>query len=961
MTRIRTAGTLVGTLGLVLALAPLGALHAAAPAPQPSSPAAAAATAATAAQPERPDWAQTLERIASSVVTIEVDQTRSFDTERNTTAQATGFVIDAERGLILTNRHVVTPGPVTAEATFLNREEVQLYPVYRDPIHDFGIYHYDPSKLRFIKPASLPLAPEGAVVGREIRVVGNNAGEQLSILAGTLARLDREAPDYGVGRYNDFNTFYIQAASGTSGGSSGSPVIDVQGRVVGLNAGGATGAASSFYLPLGRVKRALQLIQANKPVTRGTLETEFLYRPYDELRRLGLRSATETEARQAAPAATGMLVVSNVQPGSVADGVLQPGDVLVRVNGKLVTQFEPLEALLDDSVSGSVELQVERGGEPHTAKLTVENLDAISPATYLELGESVLHTLSYQMARHFHVPIKGVFVAAQGYMLSAAGVPRGAVIRQVNGTTVDSLDDFQKVIATLGDGARLSLRYFTIDNPRSTQLQSARVDRRWFPAQRCSRDDKLGIWPCTSLPMAAAAAAPTGGTVQFPSYEDTHAAKLAPSLVSIRFDMPYSVSGVTERNYHGTGLIIDAQRGLIITDRNTVPVSLGDVRLTFAGMLEIPGEVRYIHPLHNLAIIHYDPKLLGSTPVKAAVLATQPLKAGENVHVVGLDNDGEVKVRSTQISAVDPLQLPLSRSVQFRESNLAVASLVNAPDDLIGVLADDKDRVRGLWASFASDNGRELVQQTFGIGSDVVAETLDIVRSDAPLYSLEAELLPQQLANARQFGLTDAWVQRILKANPRATQVLGVVRLVGGSDAQKVLQQGDLLLAIDGQVVTDFRAVERAVGAKPNVKVTVWRPDGEHELAVNTARLTGSDLDRVLQWAGATLQAPHRAISAQRGLAPDGVYVAYYSFGSPATRFGLTPGRRILEVDGQPIPDLDAFIKSVSGRADRASLRIKTEAWNGAQEVITLKLDRQYWPAYELTRNSEGWERHALE
>jgi S1-C subfamily serine protease len=66
-------------------------------------------------------------------------------------------VSNAKRGLILTNRHVVTPGPVTAMATFQNREEVQLFPVYRDPVHDFGIYHYDPSKLKFIKPAELPL------------------------------------------------------------------------------------------------------------------------------------------------------------------------------------------------------------------------------------------------------------------------------------------------------------------------------------------------------------------------------------------------------------------------------------------------------------------------------------------------------------------------------------------------------------------------------------------------------------------------------------------------------------------------------------------------------------------------------------------------------------------------------------------------------------------------------------
>ncbi len=138
-----------------------------------------------AAGAETPAWDKTLSRVAPSVVTIEIDQARAFDTEWNESSQATGFVVDAERGIILTNRHVVTPGPVVATAVFQNREEVELKPVYRDPVHDFGFYRYDPSKLRYAKPAALPLDPAGARVGVEIRVLGNDAGEQLSILAGT--------------------------------------------------------------------------------------------------------------------------------------------------------------------------------------------------------------------------------------------------------------------------------------------------------------------------------------------------------------------------------------------------------------------------------------------------------------------------------------------------------------------------------------------------------------------------------------------------------------------------------------------------------------------------------------------------------------------------------------------------------------------------------------------------------
>lgn len=905
-------------------------------------------------------WTRTLERVATGVVTIQVDQARAFDTEWNMSSQATGFVVDAKRGLILTNRHVVTPGPVTAQAVFLNREEVTLYPVYRDPVHDFGFYRYDPSKLRFIKPTELRLYPQGAQVGREIRVIGNDAGEQLSILAGTLARLDREAPNYGLGKYNDFNTFYYQAASSTSGGSSGSPVIDVDGRVVALNAGGSSQAASSFYLPLDRVTRALKYVQDGKPVPRGTLETVFNYTPFDEVRRLGLRNETEEQVRRKFPNQTGMLVVSEVQTGSAAEKFLEPGDILVRVDGELTVGFDSLAEVLDDGVGKTVKLSIERGGQALDQQLTIEDLYSVTPDSYVEFGDAVVHNLSWQQARHINSPISGVYVANPGYAFGAAAVPRGAVITEVGGKPIAELADFERVVADLKDGERVTVRFFTIDDPRTAQWRVIRMDRSWFPARSCKRDDESGVWPCRDWAKDGAAEPPQPATTSYAKTADPIVNRIAPSLVLVNFDMPYSVSGITERNYYGTGVIVDAQRGLVVVDRNTVPVAIGDVRLTFAGTIEIPGRVEYIHPLHNLAMVSYDPRLIGATPAKAAVLKPVDLQPGEQVWAVGVRSDGKVQSRVATVASVDPVSFPLSRTLQFRESNLETIELINGPSDYDGVLANKNGEVIATWASFAYEAGREIAQENRGIPAELITEMLPLVRDGHTLHSLEVELLPVPLAGARKLGLPDSWIKRLELHSPERRQALSIARIVGGSPASTVLRSGDLILDIDGAVVNRFREVERAV-QKPQVRVTVLRDGAEQTLEVPTVALGGRDLNRIVVWAGAVLQQPHRALSAQRGIPPDGVFVGYFSYGSPATRYQLWAGRRIVEVDGQPTPDLDAFIKAVAGRPDRSSVRLRTMAWNGSVDVITLKLDTRYWPTYELRRTDQGWTRAMLE
>jgi S1-C subfamily serine protease len=916
--------------------------------------------AADATAVDSPAWDRTLERIAPSVVTIEIDQTRAFDTEWNQSSQATGFVVDAARGLILTNRHVVTPGPVVATAVFQNREEVELRAVYRDPVHDFGIYRYDPAKLRYVQPVALPLYPEGARIGTEIRVVGNDAGEQLSILAGTLARLDRGAPEYGVGKYNDFNTFYIQAASGTSGGSSGSPVLDIQGRVVALNAGGSSGAQSSFYLPLARVQRALELIQRNQPVTRGTLQTVFVYTPYDELVRLGLQPATQEAARKARPDLTGMLVVDEVLPGSPSAGKLQPGDILTHLNGQLVTTFQPLEEVLDDNVGGTVEIVVERGGERVQQTLPVGDLHAITPSEYVEFGDAVVHTLSYQMARHFNAPVQGVFVANPGYLLNAAGVPRGALISSVNGKPVTNLDEFRAIVAALPHGARATLRYSTLDDPQGSETRVMRMDRSWFPAKACRRDDRSGLWPCEELPMAPAADKQAPAFTTFAVGTDKRANELAAALVLVSFDMPFSVAGITERNYHGTGVIVDAARGLVVVDRNTVPVAPGDVRITFGGSIEIPGKVEYVHPLHNLAVVSFDPAALNGTPIRAVEFDPRELEPGEAVTVVGLGADSRLRSLSTFVATIDDVSFPLSRTLQFRDANLEVATLVNAPADFDGVILGKDGRVRALWSSFATDGARDVVQVSRGMPASVVLEAVAVARDGRALYSLETEFDSLPISVARKLGLPPQWVARLEERNPTHRQVLAVARVAAGSGAAQALQQGDLLLAVDGVSLNRFREVEEAT-QRPRVRLTVLRDGAEKTLEVDTTALGGGDIDRMLLWAGAVLHAPHRAMSIQRGLAPEGVFVAYFAYGSPATRHGLFAGRRIIEVDGGPTPDLDAFIAAVRGREDRSSVRLKTVTWNGTTGVTTLKLDQNYWPTYELRRTADGgWQREAV-
>lgn len=922
------------------------------------------------APPQEPvsPWEETLDRVSKSVVSLRVTSVRNFDTEEASVSQGTGFVVDAQRGLILTNRHMVHAGPVVAEAVFLDDEEVELTPIYRDPVHDFGFYRFDPSDVKHMEVLALPLAPEAAKAGMEIRVVGNDAGEKISILDSTLARLDRNAPLYGLDSYNDFNTFYFQAASNTSGGSSGSPVVDALGRAVALNAGGASQSASSFYLPLDRVLPALAKLQRGESVPRGTLQTVFVHTPFDELARLGLSPETEGAVREhfkgqarkgtATPVGFGMLVVERVLPEGPAASLLQPGDILVRIDGEIVTSFVDLESRLDEAVDRKLKIEIDRGGRKIEIEPVVHDLHAITPAEYLEVGRGVLHTLSYMMANNFERPVRGVYLALGGHMWSTAEVPDGALITHVDGEAVPDLDAMQRVLETKADGQRIRLRFLRIADASRSYEKVAVMDRRWYPMQRCVRDDETGLWPCTASPPPPPLKAPLPAE-QLPVIADDRVSKsLSRSLVMVDFDIPYPTAGVKDLNYVGVGTVVDAERGLVLVDRDTVPVTLGDMTLTFAGTVRVPGEIVYLHPVHNIAVVHYDPSLLGDLGVVAATLDPSPLKKDDKIWQIGLDASQDLVSSKTRVELIEPLVLGKSQTPRFRDTNLEGIWIEEAVDSYGGVLADKRGHVRALWASFLDQASGD--RGFYGMPLSYVMSSLaPVLEGEMPAYrTLGAELVPVPLSQARDRGLSDSRVRELLAHDPDGRRVLEVQAVHGLAPASSLLRPSDLVVSIDGKPVTSPHEIER-LQDKPELQFVVLRDAVEVAMTVPTFTLEGRGVTRIVSWAGLVLHEPHDDVAAQQGLDPSGVYIAWLWFGSPAARYGIRPTRRITHVDDVETPDLDSFLAAVASRDDRQPVRLLMEKLDGGKMVETLKLDLQYWPTETIELIDGQWVRRA--
>jgi S1-C subfamily serine protease len=430
----------------------------------------------------------------------------------------------------------------------------------------------------------------------------------------------------------------------------------------------------------------------------------------------------------------------------------------------------------------------------------------------------------------------------------------------------------------------------------------------------------------------------------------------------VEFNIPFTVDGVHGHRFQGTGIVADAERGLIVVDRETVPIALGDVTITFAESLQVPGEVAYIHPAHNLALVRYDPALIGGTPVRGAEFLSVDLATDDEVWLVGMTSQQQVISRKTRVSRVEAPQLGLSSPPRFRETNIELVGLSDSAPTLGGVISDKRGRVYAIWAAFSIEGDAGPASLFAGIPARAVLDMLTIARSGGAYAwrSLGIELQPVPLSDARALGLSAAAAKRVEDLPPGRRRLLSVVRIGGGTPAASVLRPGDLLLSVDGKPADSFATVERAAQAE-RVNLRVLRDGEEVALEVATMPQSGRGTERFLFWEGAVLQAPHPAVAAQRGVDPGGVYVAWFWYGSPVNRARLQATHRIIEVDGVPVTDLDSFLDAQPERADGRAVRLKTISLDGKVSVVTLKPDTHFWPTREIRRGPNGWERVDLQ
>ena len=343
----------------------------------------------------------------------------------------TGVIIDADKGLIITNHHVIE-GADKIQIKLNDGREVFAELIGSDADVDVALLKIKANKLTALKM----IDSENVKVGDFVVAVGNPYGLNQTVTSGIVSALGRSG--LGIEDYENF----IQTDASINPGNSGGALVDLNGHLIGMNTailapGGSGGNVGiGFAIPINMVRQVVeQLIE------------------FGEVRRGRLGISIQSLSRELAEAfnipSNKGVVIANVDKDSPAEKAgIKTGDVLIEVNSRQVANASELRNIIGLlRVGVDVELTVIRDGREKTLTATIKETkqQQVDGQRYSKrLAGALLGTVEDDSpAKQTYVFVHDV---KQGSAAWYGRLRKGDLILSVNKHRISSLDDLSKLI-----------------------------------------------------------------------------------------------------------------------------------------------------------------------------------------------------------------------------------------------------------------------------------------------------------------------------------------------------------------------------------------------------------------------------------------------------------------------------------------------------------------------------------
>lgn len=341
-----------------------------------------------------------------------------------------GFVID-KKGYIVTNNHVVENAD-KIKVKLAGGKEYDAQVVGRDPNTDLALIKISGAE----DLAPLPLGDSDQLkVGSWVTAIGSPFGLEQTVTAGIVSAKGRTI---GSGPYDDF----IQTDASINPGNSGGPLINMDGKVIGINTAIiARGQGIGFAIPINMAKGIINQLMESGEVTRGWMG-------------VGIQELTPELAEYYGIQESKGVIVTQVYKGDPADlGGIQPNDLIVSIDGKSVSTPKELSMQIANSPVGKeTRIELIRNGKKKTVHVTLSKRKEGDLTAQGETGDTAnalglnVETLTPEMALQlgYSEGETGVVVAATepGGKADTAGLRRGDIIKEVNRVPVKNKDAF---------------------------------------------------------------------------------------------------------------------------------------------------------------------------------------------------------------------------------------------------------------------------------------------------------------------------------------------------------------------------------------------------------------------------------------------------------------------------------------------------------------------------------------